>query len=73
MNNNKMSCNLIIILLSIVIGMIVGTIWVHKVDYHGTNATNFCKRIYRSRKTGQCYKFSIKLLPCKKNTNHKFY
>ncbi|XWV24876.1 putative ORFan [Tupanvirus deep ocean] len=55
---------LIIILLAIAVGMIIGLIFKPGDKYHGPNAMEQSKKIYKNKKTGECIRFGIKKLEC---------
>lgn len=58
--------SLIIILLSIAIGMILGTIFFSNSIYHGPNAKKFGQKTYYDPKTNQCAKFYVRPVNCPK-------
>ncbi|XWV26123.1 putative orfan [Tupanvirus soda lake] len=55
---------LIIILLAIAVGMIVGIVLRPNNKYHGPNAMEQSKKIYKNKKTGKCVRFGIRRLEC---------
>ena len=66
MNYNLLSI-IIITLLFLIIGMLIGIVFVPEYSFHGPNAVNFCKQIYYNKKTNKCYKFSIARVKCSTN------
>jgi hypothetical protein len=63
---NNIIIYLTILLISIVVGMLVGMIFKQKDKYHGPNAEKQSKKIYYNIKTRKCIRFGIKPLVCPK-------
>lgn len=54
---------IIIFLSSVAVGMALALIF-RTNKYHGPNAINHCKPIYRDTKTGKCWKFNVRAVKC---------
>lgn len=53
-----------ILLLTTIIGMIIGLVTLKPFIFHGPNAKKFCKKIYKSNRSNNCYIFKIIPLSC---------
>jgi hypothetical protein len=64
---------IIIILLSVVVGMVLGTIFGPTDRPHGPNAIDHCRKTYYSKKLNKYIKFGVRPLTCPKSSFSRIY